>query len=285
MRKVLVGLLMGGFCSLMAAAFEGKATTENDEEMACAAGLHENDPDSREAQILADEDFARKLQESLRLGDAIPSATAVIALPIAPLLSGLVLEAFPVDITGSIVTDFSRISVEGMSDIISYKGKNYPEKFKHVWAHDYERKGSVRHTQRFIQVDGKEKFIDSPISLMFRHIEERPLGDNLDALWVKKDTYRKTLHRTTNHGKRNLKNCWNNCNVNLTVEIRSLIGVFNGVDEIVDQSLTGRNLSLEIQGGGRQWCTKQNPYNARYEAGIDTAYFREAFPDLSKFFN
>lgn len=195
MRRILVSLLMGGFCCLTAAAFEEKATTENDEEIARAlreswsnesssAGIHENDPDKREAQILEDEEIALKLQKSLSIEDAIPSATAFdLKQTHEPVHAFAVVTASISDFPILDASAYTRIPVANGGDMILKEGTLYHVQKHVVW--DHQEGISYRTTFDHIDDIAKNLFLSVENRLPLLHVNEKPneIADRSNVLW------------------------------------------------------------------------------------------------------
>lgn len=174
--------------------------------------------------------------------------------------------------------DFFRI--EGAT--ISYEGKNYQEKKRHAWTHDYDKEVSEVEDQSFIVVKNEEIFLGDPVFVRLQQFDEKQ--GNTPHIWFQTEQLEEKVPCTIDHRKEDGNEYWRHADVVLELEVIFSWAVYGGVEEVVDVDIIRRNLSIEIKDGGRQWCTKQDHYNQRYEPGNEDKYFREAFPNLSKFF-
>ncbi|MEI7493693.1 MAG: hypothetical protein WCJ92_03740 [Alphaproteobacteria bacterium] len=262
MRKILVSLLMGGFCSLMAM----------DE------GINYNDPDAvfaRSLQKQYDQEVSQRLQEESSI-KKMPHEGSFKDLD-APV------QAFAVSAVGAIEPSgviFQKIPIASGGFMVLMEGVAYPVESDVLYTHNFDRKISHRTASKFFKV-ADEKVVIEESTVTLRHLEQKPDVIEADILWWVNEERNAVLYLTTEHGKRGVKreNCWKNCNVSLKVTIRSLAGIFDGMESEVYKSAPLKAFpSVEIQSKGREWCTKQNPYMSRYEPGCD--YYPGAFPDL-----
>ena len=239
MKKILIALLMGGFGYLAASTAPS-----------AAPGGATPDDDRKTTNLTASDAAIAAALDETQVG--VPAVAA-----------------------------FSRMKIVGMPDAVNYKGQYYQEKFRRTWFHNYEEGSSVQRAEPFITTTDGDIETGEAVSSVFRHLASvgKPLTIADDQLWLKDETLRRVLHRTTNHGQRGAlrKNCWNNCDIHLEVAVRSLVRILqDSEEEVIDMRVLKRDPRVEIKDGGREWCTKQDPYNARYEPGLN--YFPEAFP-------
>ncbi len=166
----------------------------------------------------------------------------------------------------------------GHKFVIMYKSKLHEIQTRIIGDLFHGEKSSRATLEEYFETDTGDKYVIASTEKTLPHLESKPAGDLSNVLWWETQVFRKVFHRTTNHGKRNQKNCWNNCDVKLEVSVRYLFSQFNSEATKVKSEFLSKKKDIEIKDGGRQWCTKQPPYDVRYEESVN--YFRDAFPQL-----
>jgi hypothetical protein len=221
MKKILLTLLMGGFCCLMASAAgagEGYVGVGYDEVYDDGVGVGGNLHNDVEAarRGAAEDDFP-----------AVEKPTSGGG-------------------SGAAIPELPRMKVVGMPDILTYEGSNYVEQSTETWAHDFGSRLSIQNTRKFIATPDGEIQTAEISAVAFPHLDVRPEKSEEEiCLWIVKSVLQITRnHHTSTGGMLTqfvIKDGFRIDTYHYTREITRLFRVVDGVDTVLNTEIVNHD--------------------------------------------